>query len=151
MYEVVLNFINELIYIPKEGMVHPGLPAVWVLFVVMSMVFIGIRGLLLSFDTNQNTTSIKIPFLNNVTKPFITKPWLLVSLRLFAVFVFLTVIYAGLFGTPIPEKNIATVLTWTVWWSAVIVSIFFIGSAWCAICPWDALATWLVRQKLWNY
>lgn len=150
MYELALYFINELIYVPKESMVHPGLPAAWALFVVMSMVFIGIRGFLLSIDTRQNTAAIKIPFLKYLTKPFLTQPWLLVSLRLVAVIIFLIVIYAGLFGTPIPEKNIATVLTWTIWWSAVIVSIFFIGSAWCAICPWDVLATWLVRRKLWK-
>ena len=53
-------------------------------------------------------------------------------------------------GTRIPERNIATVLTWNIWWTGLIISVFFLGSAWCAICPWDALATWLVRRRLWR-
>lgn len=39
MVEVFLNFINTLIYTPKEGMVHPGLPASWVAFVFLAMFF----------------------------------------------------------------------------------------------------------------
>jgi ferredoxin len=79
-----------------------------------------------------------------------TKPYVLVSLRVFSAAVFLLVIYAGLFGTPVPERNLATMLTWTLWWSGVVISVFFVGSAWCAICPWDALATWLVRRRWWR-
>ena len=150
MYEVFLKFINELIYVPDEGMVHPGLPAGWVVFIFISMLLIGLRYAFFYSRKSEEAKSFKYPFFNKIIKPFITRPWLIVSLRLFAATVFLVVIYAGLFGTPIPEKNIATVLTWTIWWSGVIISIFFVGSAWCAICPWDAIATWLVRQRLWK-
>jgi len=147
MYESLVNFINKLIYVPDEGMVHPGLPAGWVAFIFLSMVVIALRYIFLSVKPG---TGFKYPIINSFIKKIVTRPWLLVSLRLFAASIFLIVIYAGLFGTPIPEKNIATVLTWTIWWSGVVVSIFFVGSAWCAICPWDAVATWLVRQKLWK-
>ena len=150
MFEVFLNFIDTLIYIPEEGMVHPGLPAAWVAFVFSAMFLIGLRYAFFYRQKCSGSKPFKYPFLTKLTKPFITNPWLLISLRLFASAVFLTVIYAGLFGTAIPEKNIATVLTWTIWWSGVIISIFFVGSAWCAICPWDAIATWLVRQRLWK-
>ena len=150
MYELFLTFINKLIYVPDEGMVHPGLPAAWVAFVFISMVVIGLRYAIFYSKKNGVAKPFKYPFFTSIIKPFITRPWLIVSLRLFAAIVFLVVIYAGLFGTPIPEKNIATVLTWTIWWSGVIISIFVVGSAWCAICPWDAIATWLVRQRLWK-
>jgi ferredoxin len=63
---------------------------------------------------------------------------------------FLLVIAAGLYGTPVPERNLATTLTWSLWWAGLIVSIFFLGSAWCGICPWDSLAQWLVRRRLWR-
>ena len=150
MIDLFLSFIDTLIYIPEEGMVHPGLPASWVAFVFFAMFVIALRYVFF-YSRNTNTVAtFKFPFLTKLTKPFITRPWLLVALRIFASAVFLTVIYAGLFGTAIPEKNIATVLTWTIWWSGVIISIFFVGSAWCAICPWDAIATWLVRQRLWK-
>lgn len=150
MYESLLNFINSLIYITDEGMVHPGLPAAWVAFIFIGMIIVGFRYALTSNGNEKKSHPFKYSFLREIIKPFITRPWLIISLRLFAATVFLVVIYAGLFGTPIPEKNIATVLTWTIWWSGVIISIFFVGSAWCAICPWDAIATWLVRQRLWK-
>lgn len=147
MVEELNLFINQFIYVPNEGMVHPGLPAVWVAFILLSMVIIGLR---FTFFSASTGTSFKYPVFNKLIRLVVTRPWLLVSLRLIASIVFLVVIYAGLFGTPIPEKNIATVLTWTIWWSGVVISIFFVGSAWCAICPWDAIATWLVRRKLWK-
>lgn len=150
MIEYFLKSINELIYVPDEGMVHPGLPASWVGFVIISMLLVGLRYAFFYRKKENESTSLKLPFFTSSIKPFITRPWLIVALRLFSATVFLTVIYAGLFGTLIPEKNIATVLTWTIWWSGVIISIFFVGSAWCAICPWDAIATWLVRQRLWK-
>jgi polyferredoxin len=152
MYEFLLEFINQLIYVPEEGMVHPGLPANWILVIFISMIIIALRYTfflsLSSASTNKKPFSYSI--FNPAVKFIVTRPWILVSLRLVAAIIFLIVIYAGLFGTPIPEKNIATVLTWTLWWSGVVISIFFVGSAWCAICPWDAIATWLVRRKLWK-
>ncbi|HFD32474.1 MAG TPA: hypothetical protein ENJ28_07220 [Gammaproteobacteria bacterium] len=147
MYESLVNFINKFIYVPDAGMVHPGLPAAWVIFVFFSMAVIALR---FTFFSVGSGVSFKYSINHPLIKKIVTRPWLIVSFRLIAASVFLMVIYAGLFGTPIPEKNIATVLTWTIWWSGVVVSIFFVGSAWCAICPWDAIATWLVRQKLWK-
>ncbi len=150
MIESIISFINKLIYVPDSGMVHPGLPAGWVAFVFFSMVVIALRYTFFAYSSSENVNSFHYPIFNKIIKRIVTRPWILISLRLFAAIVFLVVIYAGLFGTPIPEKNIATVLTWTIWWSGVVISIFFVGSAWCAICPWDAIATWLVRRKLWK-
>ena len=43
MLDSFLNIINELIYVPDEGMVHPGLPSGWVAFIFVSMVLVGLR------------------------------------------------------------------------------------------------------------
>ncbi len=107
------------------------------------------------FKTPPKITEAKYFSLHNIQliKPLIrfisSSPWPLFFLKLISVALFLLVIYAGLNGSPIPERNIATVLTWNIWWAGLIVSIFFFGSAWCAICPWDALASWFVKPKLW--
>ncbi len=82
-------------------------------------------------------------------RPVLTRPYLLTGLRLLTALVFVLVIYAGLFGTPMASRNLATTLTWTWWWTAMVLAVLFVGSAWCALCPWDALATWLVRRRLW--
>ncbi|MGD8741961.1 MAG: 4Fe-4S binding protein, partial [Granulosicoccaceae bacterium] len=71
-------------------------------------------------------------------------------LKAIVAVLFLLVIAAGLFGTPIPERNLATTLTWTVWWTGIVITVFFLGSAWCAVCPWDTIAGWLVRRRLWK-
>jgi len=133
MYELLIGMMDKLIYVPEAGMVHPGLPSAWVLFVVSVMVMIGIYNIWRSTAQIKANIGFQFPLAVQYVKPFITQPWVLFGLRLFAASVFLLVIYTGLFGTPIPERNLATVLTWTIWWSGVIISIFFVGSAWCAI------------------
>ena len=154
MFESVIDFINALIYVPDEGMVHPGLSAYWVFGIVLLMFAIVLRFILIT--NNASTTSStnfnlsQLPLIGQLFSRMVLKPWVLLVLRLIMAAFFLLVIYAGLFGTPIAERNIATVLTWTVWWSAVVISVFFIGSAWCAVCPWDAIASWLVRRRLWK-
>ena len=76
--------------------------------------------------------------------------WPLFSLKLIVLAFFILVIYAGLNGTQIPQNNIATVLTWNIWWAGLIVSIFFFSSSWCAVCPWDMLANLFVKPRFLN-
>jgi len=154
MYENIANFINQLIYVADEGMVHPGLSVNWVLGIVVVMIAIVMRSMTLNINTSIASTGklnlSRLPLLGSFFSALMVSPWIIFTLRVISALVFLLVIYAGLFGTPIPERNIATVLTWTVWWSAVVISVFFVGSGWCAICPWDAIASWLVRRKFWK-
>ncbi len=63
----------------------------------------------------------------------------------FFVLAFVVVLAAGLFGDQSPGRNLAPVLTWTVWWGGLVVAILFVGKAWCYVCPWDAMATWIDR------
>jgi len=99
--------------------------------------------------TSKHFNLINIKFIRPVLMFITSSPWPLFFLKIISVSFFILVIYAGLKGTPIAERNIATVLTWNIWWTGLIVSIFFFGSAWCAICPWDALASWFVKPKIW--
>jgi hypothetical protein len=62
-------------------------------------------------------------------------------------FLFLLIIAAGLFGNQLPTKNVAPLLTWTVWWCGLIALVLFAGKAWCWICPWDAIAGWAEGQR----
>ena len=64
--------------------------------------------------------------------------------------IFLTIIAAGLFGSQNPGLNIAPILTWTVWWGGLVVLIMFAGKAWCYVCPWDAIAGWMEKLRLWR-
>jgi polyferredoxin len=134
-------------------MTHPGLPDLWGL-IIISIMLSGIIWVLLSPAPTQlrsSTLSLaNIPIIGKGIRNLVTSRWVLLSLKFLMVGLFLLIIIAGLFGTPIPERNIATILTWNLWWSGLVFSIFFLGSAWCAVCPWDTLAQWLVRRKLWR-
>ncbi len=135
------------------SMTHPGLPLEWVILVYGFMLWFSSYFLLGFSRVNLNHEYINlasIPFLGPLLRRVNRSPWPLLSLKIFMVSLFLLIIVAGLFGSPIAERNIATILTWNIWWAGLIVSVFFLGSAWCAICPWDALATWLVRRRLWK-
>jgi polyferredoxin len=92
----------------------------------------------------------RIPVLGTIARLLNTGPWPLLILKVVVAALFLLVIAAGLFGTPVPERNLATMLTWTIWWTGIVMVIFFLGSAWCAVCPWDAIAGWLVKRRLWQ-
>ena len=71
-------------------------------------------------------------------------------LRSLLVVVFLLIIAAGLFGNQLPAKNIAPLLTWTIWWGGLIWLVAYLGKIWCYVCPWDALSEWAEGLKLWG-
>lgn len=135
-------------------MTHPGLPEYWA-YIVWGFMLLLSLGFLFKIDFSsfslfkRHSSLKKSNPISSVVTALTQSKWLLLIIKLVVVALFLLVIYAGLMGTPIPERNIATVLTWNIWWAGLILSIFFLGSAWCAICPWDALASWHVKPKLW--
>ncbi len=70
--------------------------------------------------------------------------------RLVFVLSFLGILIAGLFGNQLPSKNIAPLLTWTIWWGGLIWVVAYLGKFWCFVCPWDAIAEWSERLQLWG-
>ncbi|VAX12017.1 Nitrogen assimilation regulatory protein [hydrothermal vent metagenome] len=133
-------------------MTHPGLPEPWGYLVWGFMLALGLWSLIakVPMQLERRTFSLDDFWLSRPLVRFMLhSPWLLRLLKLVVVALFLLVIIAGLYGTPIAGRNLATVLTWNIWWAGLIVSIFFLGSAWCAVCPWDTLASWMVRPRLW--
>lgn len=134
----------------SQGMLHGGLPAIWVVAALIgmlsSLVWLHTR------PTITNSSQLKLvnfPYIGHTLHGLVTSPVMLITARILAACLFLLVIAAGLFGTPVPERNLATTLTWTIWWSSVIMIIYVSGTSWCAICPWDTIANWLVRQRIW--
>ncbi len=134
-------------------MTHPGLPGYWGIIVVSCMLvalFLVLARPAPVHIRHSVTSLVKLPLIGSSVQHLINSRAVLLSLKFLMVGFFLLVIIAGLFGSPIAERNIATVLTWNLWWSGLIFSVFFLGSAWCAVCPWDTLAQWLVRHRLWR-
>ncbi|MCP4934448.1 MAG: 4Fe-4S binding protein [bacterium] len=143
---------------PDGVLIHPGLPSGWGMFVWASMAMIVAWGIYTPttakvsdpYQAKSQWPLGTLPGFGRIAHYLTGSPYLITALKFITVALFLIVIWAGLAGTPLSERNLATVLTWNLWWSGVIVSVFFMGSAWCAICPWDALASWFVKRRLWR-
>ena len=132
-------------------MTHPGLPSAWGFVIGIAMLLISLWALWAPFSEAMLKRHYNLAqCFGGLMRWAHLKPGFLFSLKLIVVALFLWVIAAGLFGTPIAERNLATVLTWNLWWSGLIIAIFWVGSAWCAVCPWDTLANWLVHRRLWQ-
>lgn len=144
---------SQLVCKSPGMMVHPGMPPEWVIVVLVSFVMATVLAWRRDTPARQvmnHVRHLSIPYISLYASKLVSGPWVLVTIRIVMAAIFLLVITAGLFGTPIAERNLATTLTWTLWWSSLIIAIYFTGSAWCAICPWDAIAAWLVRRRLWQ-
>ncbi|MFK5970714.1 MAG: 4Fe-4S binding protein [Candidatus Marithrix sp.] len=133
--------------------IHPGLPVIWGMLVGIILLLISIWAIwkpISTYTTTSHYSLSKLPIIGQLIRQITITPWLLFFVKVIVVALFLLIIAAGLFGTPIADRNIATMLTWNIWWSGLIIAVFFLGSAWCAVCPWDTLANWLVHRRLWK-
>ena len=132
-------------------MEHPGLPAIYSflagLVIMGALALAWWRGARPVRPTRHFDLS-RLPLIGALARRPDRLAPLLGALRLAVLAAFLVLIGAGLFGTQIPQRNAATVLTWNIWWSGLVLAVFFTGSAWCAICPWDTLANLTVRHRL---
>ena len=134
-------------------MTHPGLPALWGMVVIGGMIILTLWAVITPLPASASAAVYnltRVPLLRGLVRYLVSSPKILLGLKLVFVVLFLLVIYAGLFGSQIPERNLATLLTWNIWWAGLIFSVFFLGTAWCAVCPWDTLSQWLVRRRLWK-
>jgi len=134
-------------------MIHPGLPQEWIAAAASVMGLIALWSLLAQPAGDGLARSwnlARMPLVGPLVRFLNNSPYPLLAARLASVSVFLVVIAAGFFGTVHPEHNIATAFVWNIWWPLVIVAVFVIGSAWCAVCPWDTLASWIVRRSWWR-
>ncbi|MBF0427752.1 MAG: hypothetical protein HQL94_02415 [Magnetococcales bacterium] len=137
----------------SQTMRHPGLTQRWILPAALLITAILGWALLTKAPVIRPRKSYNlstIPIFGFLVRFLNNGPWPLVMLRLVSVTVFSLIVISGLFGTLLPERSLATVFTWNLWWPLVVISVFFLGSSWCAICPWDTIASWLVRRRLWR-
>lgn len=132
---------------------HPGLPNGWIVLIILLST--AILGWAIGVDSPTKTEPgsknlANAPVIGRLVDFLSASPIPLFVLKVITVSAFILVVISGFYGTVSPESNLATVLVWNWWWPLVVVSVFFLGSVWCAICPWDTLSSWLVRRKFWR-
>jgi polyferredoxin len=59
--------------------------------------------------------------------------------------VFGLIIVLGFLDTQSGSRNLATKLTWTIWWAGVIFTFVLVGRVWCLMCPFGAVTDWINR------
>ena len=80
---------------------------------------------------------------------FVTRRWFQFAIVVPGLFVLVFFIAAGLFGSPIGNRNIVVTIVWILWWFLlVVVMVPFGGRVWCLLCPMPSLGEWLARRRL---
>lgn len=59
---------------------------------------------------------------------------------------FVVIIFIGLVDTQAGDRSIATLLTWTIWWAAIIFTFVLLGRVWCMMCPFGAAQDLVSRR-----
>ena len=65
--------------------------------------------------------------------PLLQIPFLLLTLL---------IIFLGFFDVQEGAKNLATKLTWILWWPGIIFTFILVGRLWCVMCPFGTLNEW---------
>jgi polyferredoxin len=55
------------------------------------------------------------------------------------------VVLLGFYDVQDGGVNLATKLTWTIWWAGIIFTFVLAGRVWCLACPFGALNEWTAR------
>ncbi len=75
----------------------------------------------------------------------LTSRGLQTSLQIPLLALVLVVVLLGFLDVPDGGINLATKLTWTIWWAGIIFTFVLAGRVWCLACPIGALNEWTSR------
>ncbi|MBI4590229.1 MAG: 4Fe-4S binding protein [Candidatus Rokubacteria bacterium] len=84
---------------------------------------------------------LEIPWLRRL----LTSPALQPALQIPLLLLMGIVVYLGFFDVQDGGVNLATKLTWTIWWAGIIFTFLLVGRVWCLACPFGALNEWTAR------
>ncbi len=100
----------------------------------------------LNMSVGQKMNILDIPSV----KRFLKSAWFLPVFQIPMLVFFIIIIFAGLFDVQMGDRNIATLLMWTIWWAGIIFTFVFFGRIWCMMCPYGALQDWVQRLFTFN-
>ncbi len=120
--------------------------AVWTLLAVVGGVAtLGVYGLALRARIGERAEGafnlLEIPWLRRL----LTSPAFQPSLQVPLLLLMAIIVLLGFFDVQDGGVNLATKLTWTIWWAGIIFTFVLIGRVWCVACPFGALNEWTSR------
>ena len=79
----------------------------------------------------------------------LTRRWFQFAVVLPNLLILFFFILAGLFGSPIGNRNIIVTVVWIFWWFLLITVLVPVGGrVWCMVCPVPFAGEWLSRRRL---
>ena len=79
----------------------------------------------------------------------VTRRWFQFAIVVPNVLVLFFFLIAGLFGSPIGNRNIIVTVVWILWWFLLITMMVpFGGRVWCLLCPLPFFGEWFARRRL---
>ncbi|MFQ5738178.1 MAG: 4Fe-4S binding protein [Acidobacteriota bacterium] len=82
-------------------------------------------------------------------KWIVKRRWFQFAVVLPNLLFFMLFLMAGVFGTPVGNRNIIIVFVWIFWWFLLISAMVpFASRIWCAVCPFPFFGEWLQRRAL---
>jgi polyferredoxin len=128
---------------PDAGLVR--ILVVLTALIAVAMLFAGRQSLRKSDGESSapRTNLLALP----VVGRFLRSRYFLGALITPTMLIFGFIVFVGLFGEQ-TTANPAVLLTWILWWPAVIFTFFLLGRIWCAFCPFGYLGD--LAQKLFS-
>jgi hypothetical protein len=111
----------------------------------VGMIIIRLRNSPVDSGAQQETKGFNLLEINWVRR-FVTWKYFRHTFIAPTLVIFSLVIALGFFDTQDGQRNIATVFTWTLWWSLVIFTFIIAGRFWCMMCPFAFLGD--LAQKI---
>jgi hypothetical protein len=84
---------------------------------------------------------LRLPWLRRL----LTWPALQPALQAPVLLLTVAVVWLGFVDVQDGGRNLATKLTWTIWWAGIIFTFVLAGRVWCLACPFGALNEWTAR------
>ena len=79
----------------------------------------------------------------------VSRRWFQFAVVLPNLLVLFFFIVAGLFGSPIGNRNIIVTVVWILWWFVLITLLVPVGGrVWCMVCPVPFAGEWFARRRL---
>ena len=85
--------------------------------------------------SGQALNLLEIPWL----KRFVLWKGYPLSLQVPVLVITLLIVLLGIFDTADGARNLATRLTWIIWWPGIIITFVLFGRLWCLVCPFGTL------------
>jgi polyferredoxin len=95
----------------------------------------------LSLEAGAPMNLLALPWLGR----WVRSKWFQPSLQIPMLMLAVALTLIGLFDVQDGGKNLATKLTWILWWPAIIFTFIIVGRLWCVMCPIGALNDWAVK------